>query len=81
MFLRRSLAHISYMYMIFYIWGSCPPPPQYQKAGYATATERVHDSQPKQAVESTRQEVRNTDYQIIGLMVEKEHQKHYSGCF
>ena len=29
-FLRRSLAHISYMYIFFfcrYIWGSCPPPP------------------------------------------------------
>ena len=41
MFLRRSLAQGSYMYMIFfsrYIWGSCPPPPlPYQKAGYATA--------------------------------------------
>ena len=45
MFLRRSLAslarvHISYMYMIYflcrYIWGLAPPPPPYQKAGYAT---------------------------------------------
>ena len=40
MFLRRSLVHISYMYMIFFFMsvhlGACPPPPPYQKAGYAT---------------------------------------------
>ena len=38
MFLRRSLVHISYMYMIFFMsvhFGGLPPPP-YQKAGYAT---------------------------------------------
>ena len=39
MFLRRSLVHISYMYMIFFCMsvhlGACPSPP-YQKAGYAT---------------------------------------------
>ena len=35
MFLRRSLAHVSYMYIICcrYIWGLAP---QYQKTGYAT---------------------------------------------
>ena len=42
MFLRRSLVHISYMYMIFFFFfyvgtfGVLPPPPPYQKAGYAT---------------------------------------------
>ena len=40
MFLRRSLVHISYMYMILFYVGTCgglpPPPPPYQKAGYAT---------------------------------------------
>ena len=41
MFLRRSLAHISYMYVIFF-WvgtfgGLTPPPPPYHKSGYATA--------------------------------------------
>ena len=39
-FLRRSLVHISYMYMIFFFyvgtfWGLAPPPP-IQKTGYAT---------------------------------------------
>ena len=34
----RSLAHISYMYMIFFFgtFGGPAPPPPYQKAGYAT---------------------------------------------
>ena len=40
MFLRRSLVHISYMYMIFFFMsvhlGACPPPPHTKKAGYAT---------------------------------------------
>ena len=40
MFLRRSLAHVSCIHDFFfgrYNWGSCPPPPpQYQKAVYAT---------------------------------------------
>ena len=42
MFLRRSFARISYMYMIFFLsvgtFGDLHPPPplQYQKAGYAT---------------------------------------------
>ena len=34
MFLRRSLVHISYMYMMFlcrYIWGLPPPPPHTKK--------------------------------------------------
>ena len=40
MFLRRSLVHISYMYDFFLnvgtVGGLAPPPPPYQKAGYAT---------------------------------------------
>ena len=38
MFLRRSLVHISYMYMICFnvgTFGGLPPPPPYQKADYA----------------------------------------------
>ena len=27
MFWRRSLAHISYNFFCWYIWGTCPPPP------------------------------------------------------
>ena len=41
----RSLAQYKYIYIFCrYISGSCPPPPQYQKAGYATfgPTENVY---------------------------------------
>ena len=45
MFLRRLLASLARAYMLHvhmifflcrYIWGLAPPPPPYQKAGYAT---------------------------------------------
>ena len=44
MFLRRSLAslarayklHVYDFFLCRYIWGLAPPPPPYQKAGYAT---------------------------------------------
>ena len=48
MFLRRSLAHISYMYIFYFLMSvhlgvlPPPPPPPYQKAGYATALEYTH---------------------------------------
>ena len=46
MFLRRSLARrVCYMYILFSVgaFGGSPPP-QYQKAGYATAPGCNHDS-------------------------------------
>ena len=32
MFLRRSLAHMSYIFFCRYIWGACPPPPPIPKS-------------------------------------------------
>ena len=53
MFLRRSLVHISYMYMIFVYVGTfgglpLPPPPPYQKAGYAVASFRSPEEWPNE---------------------------------
>ena len=38
MFLRRSLAHVNYFFFSVGTFGGLapPPPPQYQKAGYAS---------------------------------------------
>ena len=44
MFLRRSLAQYKYIYYFVGTFGGLapPPPPQYQKAGYATGGRGIH---------------------------------------